>query len=88
MITSDSLDIHNDMLVTGSDRNLDCMQLTSLRYHKVVHTWDFNKKNPDAGFLHGTKFTNSGNYIITGGAGTNELRVYQNDASTEAKFKL
>ena len=35
-----------------------------------------------------TKFSNDGQYIIAGGAGGNEVKIFANDADSNAKFEV
>lgn len=89
VVSGDSLDIYDDMIVAGSNRNRDVMQIFSLSYRRIVHTFDFSpmKNDQEAGFNFSTRFTKDGNFIISGGAGKNELKVFMNNADTTATFK-
>lgn len=42
LICGDSLDIYDDMIVTGSNRNKEEMITFSYSQRKRVHTWEFN----------------------------------------------
>jgi hypothetical protein len=42
----------------------------------------------DSGYVFATKFSKDGNFIIAGGAGKNEIRVYMNNSDTTANYKL
>ena len=88
-ISGDSLDIFEDLIVSGSYRNQEAMQIFSISQRKRVHTWEWNQsRDLDSGYCFSTKFTNDGNFIIAGGAGNNELKVYMNNSDTTATFKL
>jgi hypothetical protein len=43
LIYGDSLDIYNDFIVTGSNRNKDVMQVFSISQQKLVENFDFNQ---------------------------------------------
>lgn len=75
-MSGDSIDIFDDMIVTGSTRWKDEMQMFSIAHMKKVHTWKFNDrtKDYDSGHVLSTRFSNDGNLIFAGGAGMNELR--------------
>jgi WD40 repeat protein len=91
LVSGDSLDIFEDMIVAGSYRNKDVMQMYSFSQRKRVHNFDYNQgvaKDTDAGYVFSTRFTNDGHFIIAGGAGKNELKVFANNADTKADFKI
>jgi len=88
-ISGDSLDIFEDLIVSGSYRNQEAMQIFSISQRKRVHTWEWNQsRDLDSGYCFSTRFTNDGNFIIAGGAGNNELKVFMNNSDTTATFKL
>lgn len=86
----DSIDLFDDMIVTGSTRNQEVMQMFSLSQMSLVHTWDFNKysKDRNTGHVLATRISKDGNFIFAGGAGKNDLRVFANNCETTADFKL
>lgn len=89
IICGDSLDIYDDMIVTGSNRNKEEMIAFSFSQRKRVHTWEFNQnKDYEAGYVFTTKFSNDGNFIFAGGAGRNELKVFANNSDSAATYKL
>lgn len=91
LVSGDSLDIYDDMIVAGSYRNKDVMQVYSLSQRKRIHNFDYNQslsKDVDAGYAFSTRFSNDGNFIVAGGAGKNELKVFANNADTKADFKI
>ena len=57
---------------------------------KLIHTWDYNPlaKDGDQGYVLSTRFSNDGNFIFTGGAGRNEIRVFMNNSDSSATYKL
>lgn len=88
--SGDSIDLFDDMIVAGSNRNREVMQMFSLSAMRKIHTWDYNANSKDAesGYVLSTRFSNDGNFIFAGGAGHNELRVYNNNCDTTANYKL
>ena len=88
-ISGDSLDIFEDLIVSGSYRNQETMQVFSISQRKRVHTFEWNQsRDLDSGYCFGARFTSDGNFIVAGGAGNNELKVYMNNSDTTASFKL
>jgi hypothetical protein len=71
------------MIIAGSNRNKDCLQIFSLTKHQLVQNieWEISsKKDPEAGFLFGTRFSKPRpNLIIAGGAGKNEVKFFENN---------
>jgi WD40 repeat protein len=91
LVSGDAIDVYDDMIIAGSYRNKDVMQMYSLSQQKRVHNFEFNQsgnKDLDSGFIFSTKFSNDGNFIIAGGAGKNELKVFNNNADSNADFKI
>mmetsp|Transcript_14436 Transcript_14436/g.24630 ORF Transcript_14436/g.24630 Transcript_14436/m.24630 type:complete len:196 (+) Transcript_14436:729-1316(+) len=90
IINGDSLDIFEDLLVVGNDKNKENLMMYCLSQRKRVNTWEFNQNQKDAetGFLYATRFSNDGNFVFAGGAGKNELKVFANNSDSSATFKL
>lgn len=57
-----------------------------------MHNFEFNQgatiRDGDSGYVFSTRFSNDGNFIFSGGAGKNELKVFANNADTKADFKI
>ena len=88
-IGGDSIDMHGDMIVTGSDREDDIMQLFSISQQVRVFTFDYSPKNikkVNDGYVLATRFSPDGKFIITGGAGWNEVKIFANDSDSTALF--
>jgi len=78
-ISGDALDIHGDVVITGSHRSKEALQLWSLSYGKLIDTieWDPEKPN-DSSQLLSAQFEKSGNrFIVACGSGRNEARVFE-----------
>jgi hypothetical protein len=80
------------MIVAGSNRNKDCLQLFSLSKHQLVHNieWEISqKKDPEAGFLFATRFMRGKpDLIFAGGAGKNEMKVFENNCDGAANMRI
>lgn len=91
-VSGDSLDIYDDMIVAGSYRTKDVMQIYSFSQRKKVHNFEYyqgtNREYADSGNIFSTRFSNDGNFIFAGGAGKNELKVFANNSDTKADFKI
>lgn len=58
---------------------------------KRIHTWDYNMghtKDIESGYVLATRFSADGNFIIAGGAGKNEIRIFANNCDSTANYKL
>ena len=85
-ICGDSIDMYEDMIVTGSNKSSKgCMQMFSFSRKCLVHEWSFNQRKKDdlqSGYVMSTKFSRDGQNIIAGGQGMNEVKVFANEADT------
>ena len=90
IISGDSIDFIDDMIVCGNDAFKETLQMFSFSERKRVSVWEFSQitRDHESGFLFGTRFTNDGNFVIAGGAGKNELKVFSNNVDSSANFKL
>ena len=53
-----------------------------------VNIWDFSPiKDTEAGYIFAARFSNDGNFVIAGGAGKNELRIFANNVDSSRSFK-
>lgn len=78
-LTGDGLDVHGEMILTGSSREKDQLQLWSLGSGKKIGQFEMplNSKNGhqvDPTSLMTAKFSHSGRFI--GAGGTNDFRVF------------
>ena len=82
-ISGDSLDLHEDLILTGSNRNKDVVQIFSLQKRQLIQNVDWelsSKKDLEAGFVYGARFSKpSPNLIFAGGAGRNEVKIFENN---------
>jgi WD40 repeat protein len=72
-MAGDSLDIYDDMIVAGCYQNRSNMNVLSLKHMCLVDTFNYSQQaySKDSGFLLSSRFTNDGQFIISGGAGKN-----------------
>lgn len=58
-ISGDALDISDDMVLTGSNRNNDCVQIFSLSMRKSVASMNFegSRSIPESGFVFSSRFS-------------------------------
>ena len=91
-ISGDALDVHDDMIVTGSNRNKEIVQMFSYSKRALIHNieWEAtSRKDVEAGYLFACKFSKPNpNLIIAGGAGKNEVKIIENNADGSANFKI
>jgi hypothetical protein len=80
------------MIVAGSNRNKDCVQLFSLSKHQLVQNieWEISqKKDPEAGFVFATRFMKpEPDLIFAGGAGKNEMKVFENNCDGSGTMRI
>ena len=80
------------MIIAGSNRNKDCLQLFSLSKHQLVQNieWELSqKKDPEVGFVFGALFMKpKPDLIFAGGAGKNELKVFENNCDGQGTMRI
>lgn len=80
------------MIVAGSNRNKECLQLFSLSKHQLIQNIDWEisqKKDPEAGFLFATRFMRPRpDLIFAGGAGKNELKIFENNCDGHGTMRI
>lgn len=92
MISGDALDVYDDMIVTGSNRNKEVIQIFSLGQRALVQNieWEAaSRRDIESGFVYATKFSKpKPNLIIAGGAGKNDIKIFENNADGSASFRV
>lgn len=82
-IFGDSLDFHSNMVLAGSWRNENQIELYDIRNYKKIssYNWVAEEGQENSPYIYACKFANNGNDIVAGSTGINEIRVfdYQND---------
>ena len=90
-ICADSLTMHGDILLSASYRNSQCMQMFSTIEQRCIFTFEFNQMSTvsESGYCMTARFSHCGNFIFSGGAGKNELKVFANNCdSLVPNFKI
>ena len=80
------------MIIAGSNRHKDCLQFFSLTKHQLIQSIDWeltSKKDIEAGFVFGTRFSKpKADLIFAGGAGKNEVKVFENNCDGSATMRI
>lgn len=91
-ISGDALDIHEDMILAGSNRNQNCLQIFSLNKRQLIQNveWEASsKKDPEVGFVYGARFSRPTPHLIfAGGAGKSEVKIFENNCDNTASMKI
>ena len=91
-VSGDALDIFDDMIVTGSNRNREIIQMFSLSKRQLIYNIDWesaSRKDVESGYIFGCKFSKPHpNLIIAGGAGKNEVKIFENNADGSGNFRI
>lgn len=89
-INGDSIDVNsgNDIIVTGSHRPKDPLQIWSLSYGKLIGNIEWSPQNPhESTNIFSTLFEKNGcKYIAACGSGRNEARLF--DRTEEKGYKF
>ena len=90
-ISGDSLDVFGDLVMAGSNRNKEVVQLFSLNKRQLIANvdWESGRKDLETGFVFGARFTKPNpNMIIAGGAGKNEVKIFENNCDGSASYRV
>lgn len=91
MISGDALDVYDDLIVTGSNRNKEVVQIFSLSHRELIHSieWETSsRKDIETGFAFATRFSKPNpHFIVAGGGGKNEVKIFENNLDGAATFK-
>lgn len=88
-LIGESISIHGDIIVTGSYRHKAEMELFSFSQQTQLDTFDFSHSDQlNHGQITSTNFTPDGQFIIAGGAGKNEVKIFHNDLQTSRKYPV
>ena len=87
-MAGDSLDIFDDMIVAGCYQPGENMHVLSLKHMCIADSFTFAQFASDktSGFLLSSRFTNDGQFMISGGAGKNQIKVFANDSDTDRQY--
>ena len=92
MVAGDSIDINGDQIVAGSNRHKEPLAVYSISMLKVIQEISFDPPNtsfPESGYCLATRLSKDRDrsLIFAGGAGRNELRVFDNDTDGSGRFR-
>jgi len=83
-LSSNAIDNHENLLVTGSHRGKNPLQTWDLRKMDLLSTleWDYSGDISESSYLNCAAFNHSGSIIIAGGKGE-EIKYFEMDGSEE-----
>ena len=92
LVSGDTIDIAGDEIVAGSNRHKDPLTIYSISMQKQVAEIPFAPPGTtlsESGYVFGCRFSKDEGHslIFAGGAGRNELRVFDNDTDGSGRFK-
>ncbi len=87
-VAGDTVDVRGDLLLTGSHRPKQALQLWSLSYGKLVATIDWDASGEtDSSLVFSAQFAkNSDRLIAACGSGRNEARIFEKKAERQYNF--
>ncbi len=87
-VTGEALDVSGDVVITGSHRSKEALQLWSLSYGKLIDTVEWDPEKPgDSSQIFSAEFEKGGNrFIVACGSGRNEARVFEKGTSKPYTF--
>ena len=87
-ITGDAIDVRDDLILTGSHRSRDSLQVWSLSYGKLVETIEWDTAHPgDSSLIFSAQFDKSSHSLLAAcGSGRNEARIFEKVASGHYSF--
>lgn len=80
-ICGDSIDLYENMLLTGSWRTKDQLQIWDIRNGKCINTIEWGKGHPT--LVYCCRFYHNGEYIIAGGSGGNNVKIFSVEKQKE-----
>lgn len=92
MVCGDSIDIHGDQIIAGSNRHKEPLATYSISMQKVMTEISFDPPNtsfPESGYCLAARLSKDKDHslIFAGGAGRNELRVFDNDTDGSGRYR-
>jgi hypothetical protein len=87
-ISGDAVDVHGDVIVTGSHRPKSALQLWSLSMGKLIEEIDWDpSRQGDSSLIFSAQFEKAGNgYIAACGSGRNEAHIFEKKANNKYAF--
>lgn len=90
LVSGDSIDIVGDQIVAGSNSHRKPLATYSLAMQKVVSEIAFDPASqPETGYILAARYSRDRDHslIFAGGAGRNELKVFDNDTEGMGTYK-
>ena len=91
-VSGDSLDIYDDIIVAGSNRNKEVMQMFSLSKRSLIANIDWEsstRKDIEAGYVFGTRFSKPDpHFIFAAAGGKNEIKIFENNVDGSASLRI
>ena len=91
-VSGDSIDCFDDLIVAGSNRNKEVVQMFSLSKRALINNIDWessSRKDVEAGYVYATRFSKPDpHFIIAGGGGKNEIKVFENNVDGSASMRI
>lgn len=89
-INGDSVDVYTegDLIITGSHRKKEALQMWSLSYGKLIETVEWDPETPkESTHIFSTKFVKPGyRFIASCGSGRNEARIFEKSGEKKYGF--
>jgi WD40 repeat protein len=77
-VEGDAMDVVGDMLITGSHRSKDSLQLWSIGNGKLIDTIDWDPEKPDdSSLIFSAQFEKGNRFMAACGSGRNEARIFE-----------
>jgi COMPASS component SWD3 len=85
-ISGESIDTTGDLMVTGSYKAKNVIETWSISQRKCIDKIDWipGAKNGETSFLYSARFSPDGKHIIAGGAGRNEVKIFEHSPCLKA----
>jgi COMPASS component SWD3 len=79
-LSSNAIDIHDNVIVTGSHRGRNPLQTFDIRKKELIQTleWDYSGEVSESSYLNCVNISHSGDMIFGGGKGE-ELKFFELD---------
>ena len=91
-VSGDSLDVFDDLIVAGSNRNKEVMQMFSLSKRTLIANieWESSsRKDIETGFVYGTRFSKPDpHFIFAASGGKNEVKIFENNVDGSASMRI
>jgi WD40 repeat protein len=91
-MSGDALDCYDDLIIAGSNRNKEVMQMFSLSKRQLITNIDWessSRKDVEAGYVFGTRFSKPNpDFIFASSGGKNEVKIFENNLDGSASMRV